>query len=75
MKNSDKKFRITLTILLFSLSLLPTVGTCDEKVLRVGMTSALSGPSSDLGKSMERGIKAYFKHINETGGVMEIYLN
>ncbi len=41
----------------------------EKKALRVGMTTALSGPARDLGLSMKRGIEAYFHHINAQGGV------
>ncbi len=40
-----------------------------KQVLKIGMTTALSGPARDLGQSMKHGIEAYFHHINQKGGV------
>lgn len=37
--------------------------------IRVGMTSALTGPARGLGTEMKAGIAAYFAHINREGGV------
>ncbi len=37
--------------------------------IKVGMTSALSGPAKDLGQSMKEGVETYFDKINAAGGV------
>uniref|UniRef100_I1XIF7 Leucine/isoleucine/valine-binding protein n=2 Tax=Methylophaga nitratireducenticrescens TaxID=754476 RepID=I1XIF7_METNJ len=37
--------------------------------VRVGMSSALSGPLSEMGLSMQAGINAYFSKINSVGGI------
>lgn len=37
--------------------------------IRVGMTTALSGPAKDLGQSMKEGVEAYFDSINAAGGL------
>lgn len=55
---------------LFLIFLIPVEGfSKGEKPLRIGMTTALSGPAKDLGQSMRRGIEAYFHHVNLQGGV------
>lgn len=35
----------------------------------VGMSTALSGPASALGRQMRAGVESYFHHINKIGGV------
>jgi branched-chain amino acid transport system substrate-binding protein len=35
----------------------------------VGQSAALSGPASDLGLEMRKGITAYFERVNKAGGV------
>lgn len=37
--------------------------------LTVGMSTALSGPASALGRGMKLGVEAYFKKVNGVGGV------
>jgi branched-chain amino acid transport system substrate-binding protein len=37
--------------------------------IRVGMSTALSGPASGLGQGMRAGVEAYFKLVNASGGV------
>lgn len=37
--------------------------------VRVGMSSALTGPLSEMGLSMQAGINAYFSKINHQGGI------
>jgi ABC-type branched-subunit amino acid transport system substrate-binding protein len=37
--------------------------------IRVGMTTALTGPSQALGLGMQAGVEAYFQQVNEEGGV------
>jgi serine/threonine protein kinase len=43
-------------------------GTRDNEIL-LGMSGPLNGPSKELGREMEIGIKTFIKHINEQGGV------
>ena len=40
----------------------------DGEIL-LGMSGPFSGPSKELGREMELGIKTYIKHINDEGGV------
>lgn len=35
----------------------------------IGMSTALSGPASELGQSMKTGVEAYFSEVNASGGV------
>jgi ABC-type branched-subunit amino acid transport system substrate-binding protein len=37
--------------------------------IKVGMTSALTGPSASLGKNMRAGIESYFSTVNSQGGI------
>lgn len=41
----------------------------DNNTIKVGMTTALSGPSQGLGKQFKYGIDAYFNKINAAGGI------
>ncbi len=41
----------------------------EEKNLKIGMSTALSGPSARLGRGVRQGYEAYFYHINKSGGV------
>ena len=40
-----------------------------EEYIKVGMTSALTGPLSFIGQNMRDGIDAYFQRINNSGGI------
>lgn len=40
-----------------------------DKTILLGMSGPFNGPAKELGREMERGIKAYFRHINSQGGV------
>ncbi|VAX26472.1 ABC transporter, substrate-binding protein (cluster 4, leucine/isoleucine/valine/benzoate) [hydrothermal vent metagenome] len=63
-------YLLQIGISLFFILLVPDAGFSNEKPpLRFGMTTALSGPASDLGLSMKRGIETYFDHINKQGGI------
>lgn len=37
--------------------------------IKVGMSTALSGPASALGQGVKTGVQAYFKEVNDKGGV------
>ena len=39
------------------------------EAIRVGMSSALSGPSSSLGQNMKIGLETYFRKVNDKGGI------
>lgn len=44
-------------------------GVTDDKI-RLGLTAPFSGPSKELGREMEVGLRTYFNHINnEQGGI------
>lgn len=53
---------------------LTALGIFDTKTVSgaeivVGMSTALNGPASALGQGMKLGVEAYFKKVNEAGGV------
>lgn len=43
-------------------------GVTDDSIL-VGMSSVFTGPASSLGIEVKRGVDAYFKEVNASGGV------
>ena len=53
-------------LFLLTICILPLMNAED---IRVGHTSALSGPASALGKGMRDGMQAYFSMINGKGGI------
>jgi branched-chain amino acid transport system substrate-binding protein len=48
---------------------------CLGKEIRIGMSAAFTGPSRGLGIELYRGSMAYFKHINDQGGVFGHKIN
>jgi branched-chain amino acid transport system substrate-binding protein len=44
-------------------------GATAPQPLRVGMSTALSGPAQGLGNGMKAGVEAYFKLVNAAGGI------
>lgn len=54
---------------LFGACFLMTTPSTGQRAIRIGMTTALSGPNSNLGKSMRVGIEAYFKEVNAERGL------
>ena len=55
--------------LLFALMAFATIAPADGPPIRLGMSSALSGPAQSLGTSMRVGIEAYLGRVNRMGGV------
>ena len=58
-------------VLVFAAALSQTAlaqGVTNDRVL-LGQAAVLSGPAAQLGIQMRNGIKAYFDHVNEKGGV------
>jgi ABC-type branched-subunit amino acid transport system substrate-binding protein len=43
-------------------------GVTDDEIL-MGMSGALAGPTQALGKGMKTGIEAWFREVNERGGI------
>lgn len=41
----------------------------DDAVLKVGMSTVLSGPAQGLGQGVRTGIEAYFARVNKSGGI------
>ena len=52
----------------FALAAQRAWGSADE-VVRVGMSTALSGPAQGLGQGVKAGVEAYFELANQRGGV------
>jgi len=64
------KIAIALVIaIIFSLPFVDFNSYYDEKEIRLGMSGPFSGSLHTLGSELMLGVDAYFKHINETGGV------
>jgi len=53
---------------LFSL-LLSASAHADAPPLKIGMSTALSGPAQALGQGMRAGVDAYFQRVNRAGGI------
>lgn len=62
--------RLTVALLAgLALSAMASSSDASQSEIVVGMSAALSGPSSQLGRGMRLGIEACFKKINEAGGI------
>ena len=57
--------RIILLISFFCYSLL----ALSAENIKVGMSTALTGPAAALGKDMRAGVESYFKFVNDNGGI------
>ncbi len=49
--------------------LVPVIGETSESQVKVGMSTALSGPAQSLGEGMKTGIEVFFARTNREGGV------
>jgi branched-chain amino acid transport system substrate-binding protein len=47
----------------------PSPSAADSPPLRIGMSTALSGPAQQLGQNMRAGVEAYFASVNASGGL------
>ena len=56
---------------MFALAILlsPVIGETSELQIKIGMSTALSGPAQSLGEGMKTGIEVYLERINQEGGV------
>ncbi len=64
------KYIIALVIVIvFSLPFLNLSSNYNEKEIRLGMSGPFSGNLHTLGEELMLGINAYFRHINEQGGI------
>lgn len=63
--------KITLrTLITVSLPLVLTLSTQPlAETIKIGMSTALDGPAKSLGTNVKMGVEAYFKKINDNGGV------
>lgn len=57
------------SFLALPLALSPALARAAGEPIRVGMSTALSGPAKGLGTGMQAGVEAYFKLANQRGGV------
>jgi len=46
-----------------------TIKVAKVKTVKLGMSNALTGPTSDLGKELKKGAKVYFDSLNKRGGI------
>ena len=56
-------------LLLLLLSILSTGQALSENTIKVGMSNALTGPTSNLGQALNQGTLIYFKQLNNSGGI------
>lgn len=61
--------QISTPIAALSLLLFATLAGAEPPPLKVGMSTALSGPSQGLGLGMRAGVEAYFARVNREGGI------
>jgi len=64
-----KIFLACLIAIIFSLPFIDFNSYYDEKEIRLGMSGPFSGSIHTLGSELMLGIDAYFRYINEAGGV------
>ncbi|PQO45884.1 ABC transporter substrate-binding protein [Blastopirellula marina] len=50
-------------------ALLPPFRGVSPDKIHLGTTTVMNGPSEELGRSMVTGMRTYFAHVNENGGV------
>ncbi len=68
------RFLVVLTIVAFSLLLVVSCGKKEEekvaveeaKVHKIGLSLAITGPTSDAGNPYSKGVEDYFKYVNDT---------
>ena len=47
----------------------PEQRSAEQEAIPIGMSTALSGPASDLGRNMKLGVELAFAEVNEEGGI------
>ncbi len=55
--------------LLFIISLLASPQLWAEPSIKIGMSTALTGPAAALGTNMRAGVESYFNQVNKKGGI------
>jgi branched-chain amino acid transport system substrate-binding protein len=65
----DISSRITRFALLASLMSPLSASAEGAPTLKIGMSTALSGPAQGLGRGMRAGVEAYFARVNAAGGI------
>jgi len=68
MKNSHTQFLLSFSFLLFILFSFIVKAT-NQTVIKIGMSTALSGPAKKIGTQLHLGSEVYFKKINKNGGI------
>jgi ABC-type branched-subunit amino acid transport system substrate-binding protein len=61
--------KLILRLFAFAILLAPVIGESSDSYIKIGMSTALSGPAQSLGEGMKSGIEVYFERINQEGGV------
>jgi len=56
-------------LLLSALLACPSARADENATLKIGMSTALTGPAEGLGREMRAGVEAYFERVNRQGGV------
>lgn len=69
MKNQKTSQRVVIRTVGASILLMFSLIAVAAEKITIGMTAALTGPSSALGKEMQAGIASYFHYVNSHGGV------
>ena len=64
---SPRKFNTVIAAIVSIFSLLASLAHGGE--IKIGMSTALSGPAQALGNNMKTGVEAYFNKVNKTGGI------
>jgi len=70
--NNDIFIKALITALYFAFSLQATIVSANQNkqaYIKLGMSNVLTGPAKELGQNLKQGSLAYFKRINESGGI------
>ncbi len=65
MKNKNGVFSIAILIL-FIIIAFTTAVNAEGKAYKIGMSLAITGPTSDAGNPISKGVEDWFKYVNET---------
>lgn len=65
MKNFSNLFPMS-TLILFVFIAFTSIANAEGKIYKVGMSLAITGPTSDAGNPISKGVEDWFKYANET---------
>lgn len=68
MKNSHTQFLLSFSLLFF-ITYGFTVKANNQTVIKLGMSTALTGPAKKIGTQLHLGSEVYFNKINKNGGI------